>query len=580
MKSKTPTHIAKPAQEKALGGGLYVLLGLSLILGIIASTFTLYQFKKANQVYSEMIEKDVARLDEARRMQVNFQKQIFEWKNVLLHGSKAEDYEAYTKQFFANERAVKEAGKKLLDAEPAGSPVAEALKKFTAAHAQVAQSYRKALDFYNTHEQDGVAADSTFENLNRQPMLMLDDAIKAYSARLNAASTAQIASASRSQMVVIGVLVAVCLAGILLFYYLANFLKKFNALMKSQLSAKEEIEMHNRRLQEQIHDLLKIVADASDGDLTVRAAVTEGAMGNVADAVNLMLENVGGLLKEVQEAANRVADSAGEIKVSSEQLSEGSVKQSGEIINTTSAVQEMAANLESVSNNASAAAETALRAREAAEVGAKAVQQVVEGMDRIRQNVQAGAKKIKRLGERSMEISTIVNTIGQISAQTDMLALNAAIEAARAGENGRGFTIVAEEVRKLSERTALATKEIEKLIAGIQAETNESVAAMEKQTAEVEAESRVVESTGSELSRIHESSIQSAELIREINAAAKQHVEGAVGVVKAMETVSEIAQQAQAGASQTKRATESLATLSTELLESLSKFKIMANGSN
>jgi methyl-accepting chemotaxis protein len=588
MKSKTPTQIAKPAQEKALGSRLYVLLGISLILGIGAATFTLYQFKKANQVYSEMIEKDVTRLDEARRMQVNFQKQIFEWKNVLLHGSKSQDYEAYTKEFFANERAVKIAGEKLAkeendlnkDKKQDTSPVAEALRKFTKAHADVAAQYRKALDFYNTHEQDGVAADSTFENLNRQPMLMLDEAIKAYSARLNDASKAQIDAAGRSQMVVIIVLLAVCLVGILLFYYLANFLKKFNALINSQLSAKNEIETHNRRLQEQIHDLLKIVADASDGDLTVRAAVTEGAMGNVADAVNLMLENVGGLLNEVQEAANRVAASAGEIKVSSEQLSEGSVKQSGEIINTTSAVQEMASNLEAVSNNASAAAETALRAREAAEVGAKAVQQVVEGMDRIRQNVQAGAKKIKRLGERSMEISTIVNTIGQISAQTDMLALNAAIEAARAGENGRGFTIVAEEVRKLAERTALATKEIEKLIAGIQAETNESVAAMEKQTAEVEAESRVVESTGSELSRIHESSIQSAELIREINSAAKQHVEGAVGVVKAMETVSEIAQQAQAGASQTKRATESLATLSTELLESLSKFKIMTNGSN
>jgi len=351
----------------------------------------------------------------------------------------------------------------------------------------------------------------------------------------------------------------------------------FNSMLVARIKAKEDTDDY-RRLQEGIQQLLRVTSDASDGDMTVRAPVTEGVLGNVSDAVNLMLENVGDLLKEVQTVANRVASSATEIQASSEQLSQGSVKQTGEIINTTTAVQEMAANIESVSNNATSANEAATRALQAADVGAKAVQQVVEGMDRIRQNVQAGAKKIKRLGERSMEISTIVNTIGEISSQTNMLALNAAIEAARAGEHGRGFTVVAEEVRKLAERTASATKEIEKLIAGIQAETNESVSAMEQQTTEVEAESKVVEGTGAELSRIRESSSQSAELINEINLAAKQQVRGAAGVVKAMETVSTIAQQAQTGAVQTKRATESLASLSSELLTSLSKFKISTNG--
>jgi methyl-accepting chemotaxis protein len=355
--------------------------------------------------------------------------------------------------------------------------------------------------------------------------------------------------------------------------------ESFNSMLEARIKAKEDTDDY-RKLQEGIQQLLHVTSDASDGDLTVRAKVTEGALGNVCDALNLMLENVGDLLKEVQGAASRVASSATEIQASSEQLSQGSVKQTGEIINTTTAVQEMAANIESVSNNATSANEAAGRARQAAENGAKSVQQVIEGMSRIRENVQAGAKKIKRLGERSMEISTIVNTIGQISAQTNMLALNAAIEAARAGEHGRGFTVVAEEVRKLAERTAAATQEIEKLIAGIQAETNESVSAMEQQTVQVETESKVVETTGSELARIRESSTQSAELINEINLAAKQQVRGATGVVKAMETVSTIAQQAQAGAGQTKRATESLANLSSELLSSLGKFKINSNGNH
>ena len=347
----------------------------------------------------------------------------------------------------------------------------------------------------------------------------------------------------------------------------------FNLMLDARIKAKEDTDDY-KKLQQGIQDLLQVTADASDGDMTVRAPVTEGALGNVSDAVNLMLENVGGLIKNVQESAKVVAKSAMEIQASSEQLASGANTQNKEIVNTSSAVQEMAANTESVSTNAVAANEAANRAKKAAEEGSKAVSDVITGMDRIRENVQAGAKKIKRLGERSMEISTIVNTINQISAQTDMLALNAAIEAARAGEHGRGFTVVAEEVRKLAERAAAATQEIEKLVASIQAETNESVTSMEQQTLQVEDGSKIVTTAGTSLDRIREASVQSAELINEITLAAKQQVRGANGVVVAMQTVSQIAQQAQGGAGATKRATESLVLLANELLGRASKFKV------
>lgn len=347
----------------------------------------------------------------------------------------------------------------------------------------------------------------------------------------------------------------------------------FNSMLKARIKAKEDTDDY-KRLQEGIQQLLETTANASDGDLTVRAAVSEGALGNVSDAVNLMLENVGGLIKDVQTAASKVSRAATEIQASSEQLARGANTQNEEIVNTSSAVQEMAANTESVSTNAGAANEAASRARKAAEEGSSAVQEVITGMERIRQNVQAGAKKIKRLGERSMEISSIVNTINQISAQTDMLALNAAIEAARAGEHGRGFTVVAEEVRKLAERAGAATKEIEKLVASIQAETNESVSSMEQQTAQVEEGSKTVSAAGAALVRIREASEQSAELINEISLAAKQQVRGANGVVAAMQTVSQIAQQAQLGAAQTKRATESLTKQASELIGSAAKFNV------
>jgi twitching motility protein PilJ len=353
-----------------------------------------------------------------------------------------------------------------------------------------------------------------------------------------------------------------------------QLVRTFNSMVEKRISAQRAMQHENERLQDGIFSLLYVAGDASEGDLTVRAPLTEGVLGNVADALNLMLEKVGRLLREVVQTAGRVSAAAMEIQASSEELEEGSVKQVREVVNTTQAVQEMAGNIASVSNHATSAAEAAARANAAAEQGSQAVAQVVEGMERIRQNVQAGARKIKRLGERSQEISSIISTISQISAQTDILALNAAIEAARAGEHGRGFTVVAEEVRKLAERTAAATREIEGLIAGMQAETNESVSAMEHQTMQVEEESRIVSSAGSQLTRIHESSVQSAELISQINEAAKQQVRDASSVVKAMESVQRIAQQAQAATAQTKSESEALAGFSSDLLMKLGKFKM------
>lgn len=352
---------------------------------------------------------------------------------------------------------------------------------------------------------------------------------------------------------------------------------EINSVLVDARMLRKQVEKEDyARLQSEIQELLIVVSDATDGDFTVRAKVTEGSLGNVADALNSMFENIGALVKEVDAAATRVAAASSQIQASAEQLSLGAAKQADEIHNTTAAVQEMSSNIESVANNANAAAEAAKRTKETAEAGNKSVVEVTHGMQRIRENVQSGAKRIKRLGDRSMEISSIVNTIEAISGQTDMLALNAAIEAARAGEHGRGFSVVAEEVRKLAERAGNATKEISKLISGIQAETNEAVASMEGQTSEVESESHVVAEAGTSLTRIKEASLQSAELINEISLAAKQQVRGANGVVKAMEVVSLIAQQAQSGATQTRQSTGDLARLSSELTKKLSRFKIKA----
>ena len=206
--------------------------------------------------------------------------------------------------------------------------------------------------------------------------------------------------------------------------------------------------------------------------------------------------------------------------------------------------------------------------------GSQAVDNVVSGMDQLRANVQAGAKKIKNLGDRSMEITNIVGTISRISEQTNMLALNAAIEAARAGEQGRGFTVVAEEVRKLAERTARATEEIGRLVQAIHLETNESVVAIEQQTSVVEQESTVVAAAGQSLHRILEAAGQSSLLVQDISAVAKSQAEQTGQVALAMDAISSIAITTRAGAEDTASQISSLLSATQQLTRSIERFKV------
>jgi len=168
-------------------------------------------------------------------------------------------------------------------------------------------------------------------------------------------------------------------------------------------------------------------------------------------------------------------------------------------------------------------------------------------MQRIRASVQATAKKIKSLGDRSLEISEIINVINDITEQTNLLALNAAIEAARAGEAGRGFAVVADEVRKLAEHSRSATKDIAALIKAIQAETNEAVVVMEEGTKEVESGATLADQAGRALDAISNVVRQSAELVQEISLASKQQVRGTEGVAHAMQIISSITRQTSQG---------------------------------
>ena len=337
---------------------------------------------------------------------------------------------------------------------------------------------------------------------------------------------------------------------------------------------KEKIERDNKELQDNIIDLLKTVADASDGDLTVRANISTGSLGNVADAFNSLMESLQTLLGQVRaqiESTNKAVD---QIQHSAATMTSGATNQAREVQAAKELIEQMSREIVKVSENANSAAEASKRTEEKAHEGALAVDEVVSGMGSLRANVQAGAKKMKNLGDRSMEITGIVGTISRISEQTNMLALNAAIEAARAGEHGRGFSVVADEVRKLAERTASATNEIDKLVKAIHVETNETVGAIEQQTSIVEQESRAVSKAGESLTKIRQVSTESATIVVDISSVAKKQAEGAGRVVRAMEQISAITKSTQDGVEGTRATVSQLANLSNQLRSSMGKFKV------
>jgi methyl-accepting chemotaxis protein len=350
--------------------------------------------------------------------------------------------------------------------------------------------------------------------------------------------------------------------------------QSFNEMVEDRNAAKDRVSTENRRLQHNIQDLLLVVADASEGTLSVRAKKTEGVLGNIADALNQMLLNVGNLIGEAKRVSAEVALASTGITLAAQELTEGATHQTSQVNTTIQDVQNLAEESQNVSENSKDAAASATRTREAAETGATSIRDAIAFMQRLSESVQETARKIDSLGERSKEISGIVQSISEISAETDVLAMNASIEAARAGEHGKGFTIVADQVRALADRTRLATVEIEKLVSGIQNETEDAVRTMENQTREVENGAKQVSSAGDALGNIVDVSVDSSTLAEQISLSATEQERRAAAVLASVRSINKIAEETRAKTVEFQQTSDQLAQLANELNTQLANFDI------
>ena len=330
----------------------------------------------------------------------------------------------------------------------------------------------------------------------------------------------------------------------------------------------------NQRNQEAILRLLDEMGSLAEGDLTVRATVTEDITGAIADSINFAVEALRSLVTTINETAVQVAAAAQETQATAIHLAEAAEHQAQQITSASAAINEIAVSIDEVSKNSAESADVAQRSVAIAAKGAEVVRQTIQGMDSIRDQIQETSKRIKRLGESSQEIGSIIELINDISEQTNILALNAAIQAASAGEAGRGFAVVADEVQRLAERASNATKRIETLVQTIQADTNEAVSSMEQTTAEVVAGARLAEDAGLALGEIEKVSNDLADLIQNISEAARQQSAAATNISATMNVIQEITSQTSMGASQTAESIGNLAQLAADLRRSVADFKL------
>jgi methyl-accepting chemotaxis protein len=530
--------------KMTLSKKLYGLAGVLLVAMVLVSGMSYLTHVNLVKGYKVLAEEDGAQMEAAMEAGIKLGEAVQAFKNYVLRGDQkyVQEFQEYAKK--TGEQI--EIFSKWANGEQEKNAVKEARQAFN----EYVRSIEPVIEM-RKKTKDVAVIDKAATGADKRLRLALEQMDAIASKNYNEMRDQLNKDGMRMSILQIAITILTLIAGMILSTWLIKL------LLKSILAVKDATEK------------------AATGDLSHEVMVqSNDEIGEMAQSFNKMIANLRRIVGEINTSTTTLAGSSAEMSATSDDMNKGAQELASQIDQVVTSMTEVSQTIMDMAKNASQAADASKNASETAAKGKQIVDTTASDMMKIAQTVQAAAMTIEELGRSSAQIGEIVTVINGIADQTNLLALNAAIEAARAGEQGRGFAVVADEVRKLAERTSQATKDIAEKISGIQSAAGESVDAMKRGSDEVDKGVGLAKEASASLDTIVASSTNAMDMVQRIAAATEEQSAASEEVTQTMETISNISKQSSASTAQIKTSSEDLAKLAAELKEMAAFFKV------
>jgi methyl-accepting chemotaxis protein len=543
-----------------------IILGMLAVAGIIvAGGFGVLQLSRFNShLESDMIDNQagIQALIDIQTASIDFKTQVQEWKNILIRGNQQEDFTKYSKAFFDQEKAFQDGLKKTLDVlkkenDPDKAWAIPKLELLIKDHADLGAAYHAALKSFDQADPEaGKKVDLAVKGKDRATNDGLNELVSAlkkneFEHMGRQVQNSQAAYADSRAMLFALIVVGLIVSGIIVALTVRQ--------IASQIAQVQETT-------EQVRQTL---------DLTRRIPVLgRHEMAQVATSVNALLEDFQAVVRRMKDAGSHVAHASGELSHSVARLSTAVDQQNESTSAMASSIEEMAVSITHVADSSTSAKTIAQESLANADQGGEVIEQATREMVDMAQTVQGSSRSMEALNQRTDEIGNIVGVIKEIADQTNLLALNAAIEAARAGEQGRGFAVVADEVRKLAERTTSSTNEIAEVITAIQSETHSAVADMHRVVSQVAANAEGARQAGESIRLIREGSLRVVNVSTDIASALAEQSAASELIAKQVEVISSKSEENMAAMAEAGEASAEMKRLSAEMHEMVDRFRV------
>lgn len=552
---ENPSGLARfsvKAQMALLGGVMLLALAVMALLNFYSFT----QFNGQLHEATRIAKLSAQRVDTVRGAQVHFKKQVQEWKNILLRGSDPKVFDKYLRAF-DGEAAITQAGLKNLLAIIENRENIQRVNSLIAEHARMLEQYKAALKTFDSQDRlTGQKVDVLVAGVDRKATDEMDalvDGIVKFAEKKEAEREQRVEETSSFLLGLSLILFSLILAGT------GAIALLITRGLLTQLGGEPRY-------------AALCVGRIANGDLSGEIEVRNE--GSLLGGIRMMQDDLRKMIARMKKTAEELSVSSARMAASSRELTSSSDQQNEATMSMASAIEEITVSIASVADSASNAQNMAIEAGRLSGEGAGTVRNAVGEMGKISESVGHSTQMIRELDGRSAEISNIVNVIKEIADQTNLLALNAAIEAARAGEQGRGFAVVADEVRKLAERTTVSTQEIAKMIGLIQQGTQSSVRDMDLSNAQVLEGMRLAERSGDSMTYIEASTHKVRSAVDEISSALREQTTAATELAKEVERIAQKSEKNSFLAQQSSDAAKSLEEQALWLSQAVERFKI------